>query len=106
MVPSLPMTALNRTVPWMRACFASGGYVGLGCRMSLAACTLPPTRIDFGVTALGASFTGGGGGAAEGTDPIIPPRTPPGVPPGTPPGTPPTTPAEAEIGRAPCRERV
>jgi len=40
----------------------------------LGCCTLPPTRIDFGVTALGASFTGGGGGAAEGTDPIIHPE--------------------------------
>ena len=61
-------------------------------------CTFPPTRILFGVTGFGASFTGGGGGAAEGTEPMIPPMTPPGAPPGTPPGTPPTTPALATGG--------
>src|SRR4051794_22734638 len=98
MVPSFPITALNRTVPWMRACLANGGYTGFGCRMSLAAITLPPTRTDFGVTALGASLTGGGGGAAEGTAPRIPPSTPPPTPPGTPPGTPPTTPGVPAIG--------
>src|ERR1022692_3119028 len=63
--------------------------------MSLACCTLPPTRIRCGVTGFGAEGGGGGGGgAAGGADPMMPPMTPPAVPPGTPPGTPPTTPPE------------
>src|ERR1017187_3134665 len=57
--------------------------------MSLACCTLPPTRIRCGVTGFGAEGGGGGGGgAAVGTDPMMPPMTPPAVPPGTPPGPP------------------
>src|ERR1039457_4401575 len=73
--------------------------------MSLACCTLPPTRMRCGVTAFrgaggggggggAGGGGGGGGGAAVGTDPMMPPMTPPAVPPGTPPGTPPTTPPE------------
>src|ERR1035438_5090052 len=62
--------------------------------MSLACCTLPPTRIRCGVTGFGAEGGGGGGGAAVGTEPMMPPITPPAAPPGTPPGTPPTTPPE------------
>src|SRR5690606_11817553 len=73
-----------------------------GWRMSLADCTLPPTRMRWGVGGFSSFFTGGGGGgggAADGTAPRIPPMTPPGAPPGTPPGTPPTTPtAPAMVG--------
>src|SRR6266566_40388 len=71
----------------MRAIFARGGYSGLGWNISLADSTWPPTRMRFGVAALG-----GGGGGALPTPPMIPPITPPELPPGTPPGTPPTTP--------------
>src|SRR5258708_942695 len=46
----------------------------------------------LGVTTSFFAGVGGGGGAALGTEPMMPPRTPPGVPPATPPGTPPTTP--------------
>src|SRR5215470_6560645 len=99
MVPSLEMIAASFTVPEMRACFASGGYTGLGCLTSFADCTLPPMVIRFGVTTFGASLGGGGGGgAALGTEPMMPPSTPPGVPPATPPGTPPTTPPPAAAG--------
>src|ERR1039457_2905303 len=75
----------------MRACLASGGETGLGWRTNLACWTLPPMVMRLGAISF---LTGGGGGgrAAVGTDPMMPPSTPPGVPPATPPGTPPTTP--------------
>src|SRR5271170_7693262 len=95
MVPSLPIMAVNRTCPEMRACLASGGYVGVTFLIRLAACTWPPTRIREGVTGF-TSFTAGGG-AADGIPPMMPPITPP-APPGTPPGTPPTTPPAPDIG--------
>jgi hypothetical protein len=54
-----------------------------GARIAIAACTLPPTRVRCGV-GLGAPPSGWrGGGAAVGTDPMMPPMTPPAAPPGT-----------------------
>src|SRR5579885_3397697 len=83
------MIAVNRTVPEMRACLASGGYAGTTRLIRLAACTLPPTRMRCGVVGF-TSFTAGGGGGAAETLPIMPPSTPLPAP-GTPPGTPPIT---------------
>src|SRR5579871_3867782 len=83
------MTASRRTVPWMRAILARGGYSGWGPKTTFADSTWPPTRMRLGVCGFGG---GGGGGAELKAPPITPPRTPPKEPPGTPPTTPPTTP--------------
>ena len=50
MVPSLDMTALRTTSPWIRACRASGGYIGSTLWISIPAITPCETRIRFGTT--------------------------------------------------------
>src|SRR3989338_208230 len=91
MLPSAAMTASSRTVPWMRACLASGGYMGSALWTTLASCTPELTRMRLGASGLG-------GGGAPGMPPNTPPSTPPIWPPGTPPWTPPTTPPMSSTG--------
>src|SRR5271165_5920540 len=63
----------------MRACRASGGYVGFTCLTNRPCETPCDTRTRCGVAALGTT---------AGALLIIPPSTPPIAPPGTPPATP------------------